>query len=59
MRSIACEWKREDDLLDEDKDIEDERAGERTLLGRDHVRQMIKALDDDPMAQDSRTTHSR
>ena len=50
MRSIAWEWKREDDLLDED--IEDERSGERTLLGRDHVRQIIKAFDDDPIAQE-------
>jgi DNA-directed RNA polymerase specialized sigma24 family protein len=49
MRSIAWEWKRKDDLLDED--IGDKGAGERELEDRDHVMKIIKAFDDDPIAQ--------
>jgi DNA-directed RNA polymerase specialized sigma24 family protein len=49
MRSIAWEWKRKDDPLD--KDIGDKGAEERTLLDRDHVMKIIKAFDDDPIAQ--------
>ena len=49
MRSIAWEWKRKDDPLD--KDIGDKGAGERTLLDRNHVMEIIKALDDDTIAQ--------
>jgi RNA polymerase sigma-70 factor (ECF subfamily) len=49
MRSIAWEWKREDDPLD--KDIEDEGAKERTLLDRNHAMKILKAHDDDPIAQ--------
>ena len=52
MRSIAWEWKRKDDLLDEDiEDIGDKGAEERTLLDRNHAMKIIKALDDDPIAQ--------
>src|SRR5262249_39089897 len=49
MRSIAWEWKRKDDPLDED--IGDKGAEERTLLDRNHATKIIKALDDDPIAQ--------
>ena len=49
MRSIAWEWKRKDDPLDED--IGDKGAEERTLLDRNHAMKIIKALDDDPIAQ--------
>ena len=49
MRSIAWEWKRKDDPLDED--IGDKGAGERELEDRDHVMKIIKAFDDDPIAQ--------
>jgi DNA-directed RNA polymerase specialized sigma24 family protein len=50
VRSIAWEWKRKDDPLDED--IGDKGAEERTLLDRNHVMKIIKALDDDPKAQE-------
>ena len=49
MRSIAWEWKRKDDPLD--KDIGDKGAGERKLLDRNHAMEIIKAFDDDPIAQ--------
>jgi len=50
MRSIAWEWKRKgDDPLDED--IGDKGAGERTLLNRIYAMEIIKAFDDDPIAQ--------
>src|SRR5262249_39556416 len=49
MRSIAWEWKREDDPLDED--IGDKGVEERTLFDRNHVMKIIKALDGDPIAQ--------
>src|SRR5262249_34576417 len=45
MRSIASEWKRKDDSPDEDRDEE------RRLLDRIHAMKIIKALDDDPIAQ--------
>src|SRR5215475_4639030 len=40
MRSIAWEWKRKDDLLDED--IGDKGDGEHRLLDRNHVMKIIK-----------------
>jgi DNA-directed RNA polymerase specialized sigma24 family protein len=49
MRSIAWDWKRKDDPLD--KDIGDKGAEERTLLDRHHAMKIIKAHDDDPIAQ--------
>src|SRR5262245_18871888 len=49
MRSVAWEWKRKDDPLD--KDIGDKGAEERTLSGRNHAMKIIKAFDDDPIAQ--------
>jgi hypothetical protein len=49
IRSIAWEWKRKDDPLDED--IGDKGAEELTLLDRNHAMKIIKALDDDPIAQ--------
>jgi len=49
MRSIAWEWKRKDDRLDED--IGDKGAGEGTILGGIHAMEIIKAFDDDPIAK--------
>jgi DNA-directed RNA polymerase specialized sigma24 family protein len=49
MRSIAWEWKRKDDPLD--KDIGDKGAEERALFARNHAMKIIKAHDDDPVAQ--------
>jgi DNA-directed RNA polymerase specialized sigma24 family protein len=48
MRSIAWEWKRKDDPLDED--IGDKGTGEREILDRNHAMKIIEALDDDPIA---------
>jgi DNA-directed RNA polymerase specialized sigma24 family protein len=47
IRSIASEWKRKDDS----PDIGDEEAEERRLLDRNHAMKIIKAFDDDPIAQ--------
>ena len=45
MRSIASEWKRKDDPPEEDRDEE------HRLLDIIHAMKIIKALDDDPIAQ--------
>jgi DNA-directed RNA polymerase specialized sigma24 family protein len=48
-RSIADEWKRKDEPLDRDNG--DKGAGERALLDRNYAMKIIKAFDDDPIAQ--------
>jgi len=50
MRSIAWEWKRKDDPLDED--IEDEGGGEGSILAGIDMRRIIALFDDDPIAQE-------
>ena len=51
MRSIAWEWKRNPLNKDIEDNIEDPTAGERKLLDRNHVMEIIEAFDDDPIAQ--------
>jgi DNA-directed RNA polymerase specialized sigma24 family protein len=49
MRSVAWEWKRKDEPLDEN--IGDKGAEERRLLDRNHAVKIMDAFDDDPIAQ--------